>query len=132
MVEFIKTCDQYPCKFNFGHIFSSVLFPHSAEKSIFQSTFLGEMGNFFLPGVVMIKTWRWVIFGVMSKQIQFFDSNVFSSNLNTINLKFFCNHGGIYRFEKKFKKYFGEINPLEVSRNIRGCILEINSEGLGW
>ena len=47
-----------------------------------------------------------------------------------MNLKSFCNHGGIYRFEKKFKKYSGEINPLGVHRNIRGHILEVNSEGL--
>ena len=32
----------------------------------------------------------------------------FSSNFKTINLKIFCNHGGAYGFEKKFKKYFGE------------------------
>ena len=25
--EFIKTCDQYPCKFIFGHFFSSVVLP---------------------------------------------------------------------------------------------------------
>ena len=33
MVEFIKTCDQIPYKFNFGHFFCS-----------------DEMGNFLLPG----------------------------------------------------------------------------------
>ena len=47
-----------------------------------------------------------------------------------MNLKVFCNHGGIYRFEKKLKKYSGEINPLGDHRIIRGCILEVNSEGL--
>ena len=26
-VEFIKTCDQYPHKFNFGHFFSSIILP---------------------------------------------------------------------------------------------------------
>ena len=25
MVEFIKTCDQYPRKFHFGHYFSSII-----------------------------------------------------------------------------------------------------------
>ena len=65
------------------------------------------------------------------EQIQFFDSNVFSSNINTISLKLFRNHGGIYRFEKKSKKHSGRINLLGVHRNIRGCILEVNSEGLG-
>ena len=38
------------------------------------------------------------------------------SNLNAINLKLFLNHGGIYRFRKKFKKGSGEINPLGVHR----------------
>ena len=51
------------------------------------------------------------------------------SNLNTINLKIFCNHGGIYRLRKKFKKDSGEINLLGVHRNTRGCILEIICEG---
>ena len=27
MVEFIKTCDQHPHKFNFGHFFSSLILP---------------------------------------------------------------------------------------------------------
>ena len=44
------------------------------------------------------------------------------SNLSTVNLKLFCNLGRIYRFRKKFKKNPGEINPLGVHRNMRGCI----------
>ena len=48
MVEFIKTCDQYPRKFNFGHLFSSIILP----------PFSGEMGKFLLLGVVMITTWK--------------------------------------------------------------------------
>ena len=40
------------------------------------------------------------------------------SSLNTINLKLFRNHGGIYRFRKKFKKGSGEIKPLGVHRNM--------------
>ena len=47
-----------------------------------------------------------------------------------MNLKLFQNYGGIYRFEKKIKKYSGEINPLGVHRNMRGRILEVNFEGL--
>ena len=31
---------------------------------------------------------------------------------------------------KKIKKDSGEINPLEVHRNLRGCILEVNCEAL--
>ena len=34
-------------------------------------------------------------------------------------------------FGKKFKKDSGEINPLGAYRNMRGCILEFNCEGLG-
>ena len=54
------------------------------------------------------------------------------SNLNTINLKLFHNHGGLYRLSQKFKKDSGEIDPLGVHRIMRECILEINCEGLGW
>ena len=32
---------------------------------------------------------------------------------------------------KKFKNYSAEINPLEVHKDIRPCILEVNSEGQG-
>ena len=71
MVEFIKICDQYPCKFNFDHIFSSIILLLSAnEKQIFKILCLGKMGNFLLPGVVMTKTWGRVLLGA---QIQFFD-----------------------------------------------------------
>ena len=59
-------------------------------------------------------------------------TNVFASNLNTISLQLFCNHGGICRFRKNLKKDFGEINHLGVHRNIRDCVLEINSEELTW
>ena len=49
-----------------------------------------------------------------------------------MNLKLFRNHGGIYRFKKKFNKYYGEIKLIGVHRNIRVCILKIDSDGLGW
>ena len=78
-----------------------------------------------------------VLLGGMSKneQIQFFYLQIiyaFTSNLNIINVKLFYNHCGLYRFRKKFKKDSGEINPLEVHRNTKRCILEVNCEGLGW
>ena len=57
---------------------------------------------------------------------------MFSSNLNTMNLKLFHNHGGIYKFDKIVKEYSAEINPVGGHRNIRGSILEANSNGLGW
>ena len=39
-------------------------------------------------------------------------------------MKLFYNHGGIYRFRKKFEKDRGEINPLGVHKNMRVRILE--------
>ena len=33
-------------------------------------------------------------------------------------MKLFGNHGGIYRFRRKFKKDSGEIKPLGVHRNM--------------
>ena len=66
------------------------------------------------------------------KRFNFLSHKCICSNPNTINLKLFRSHSGIYRFRKKFKKDSGEINPLGVHRNIRECILEINCEGLGW
>ena len=34
--------------------------------------------------------------------------NAFSRNVNTINLKIFVTHGGIYNFERKRSKHSGE------------------------
>ena len=46
MVKFIKTCNQYPCKFNFGHIFSSIVSPALLRKIDFKNTLFGENGWF--------------------------------------------------------------------------------------
>ena len=69
-------------------------------------------------GVIMMKTWGRVLLGGMSKieEIQFLTHKCICSNL--INLKLFGNHGGIYRFRRKFKKDSGEIKPLGVHRNM--------------
>ena len=95
MVEFIKTYDQYPYKFNFGNFFSStILLPFCWGK--IKKHYLGEMVNFFQPAVVMIRIWERFLLRDISKneQIQLFDSqNAFSSNLNTMNLKLFRYHG---------------------------------------
>ena len=66
------------------------------------------------------------------KRFNFLTHKCICSNLDTINLKLFRNHGGIYRLKKKFKKDSGEVNPLGVHRNVRVSILEISCEGLGW
>ena len=39
---------------------------------------------------------------------------------------------GPYKLEKNVKKYSREINPSGVDRNMRKCVLEVNSDGLGW
>ena len=95
--------------------------------------------NRWFPSVceVMIKTWGAVLiaaWGIINK-FNFLTHKciyIFASNLNTINLKLFHNHGGIYRFRKKFKKDSEKMNPLGVRRSMRGCILEVYYEGLGW
>ena len=49
MMEFIKTCDQYPRRFHFGHFFNSIITPLSAgEKIDLLKTLFGGMGNFLL------------------------------------------------------------------------------------
>ena len=135
MVEFIKTCDQYPYKFNFCHFFSSIiLLPFCWGK--YKKRCLGEMVNFLLPRQeVMIRTWGKFLLRDRSKnaQIQLFDSHMhFPVILTPWIWNFFATvvrNTGL----KKFKKHSGEnINPLGVHRNMRGCILKVNSEGLGW
>ena len=90
-MELIKTCDQYPHKFNFGHFFSSIILPLSTGENGFSKT------------VVSGKSWKVSVIIVVYTGLR-----------------------------KKFKKYSGEIKSLGVHRNMRGCILEFNSEGLGW
>ena len=71
----------------------------------------------FSFGGVMISTWgrrgllgAWVNWTVSILWL----ADVFASNLNTINLKLFRNHGEIYRFEeKKREKSWRDLSPLE-------------------
>ena len=45
-VKFIKTCDQYPCKFNFVQFFVSIILPHLClEKKPFFRKCSFEIGN---------------------------------------------------------------------------------------
>ena len=77
MVEFIKTYDQYPYKFNFGNFFSStILLPFCWGK--IKKHYLGEMVNFLQPAVVMIRIWERFLLRDISKneQIQLFDSQM--------------------------------------------------------
>ena len=105
MVEFIKTCDQYPRKFNLGNFFNSIILspPFCWEKNRSSENTVQEewVISFRLGG--NDKNLGVSLLGGMSKNelIKFFDSqNVFASNLKTINLKLFCNRG-IYRFRKR-------------------------------
>ena len=75
---------------------------------------------------------------VKLNRFNFLTHKCICSSLNTINLKLFGNHGGIYRFRRKFKKDSGEIKPLGVHRNmIIGnwqyvCLLFCWSWPKGW
>ena len=51
----------------------------------------------------MARTWGQVLSGEGLKKF-----NAFFRNVNTINLKIFLTHGGIYKFERKFNKHSGE------------------------
>ena len=138
MVEFIKTCDQYPRTFNFGNFLvnSIILTPFWCRKNRSSENAVKEEWVLFFCLGVMITTWGRFLIEGMSKneQVQFFDSQIYlvASDLNTINLKLFPNHGGIYMVRKKFKKDSGEKNPLGVQRNMRRCIFGVNCKGLGW
>ena len=54
-----------------------------------------------------------------------------TSNLDTIDLKIFQNHGGICTFEKKFSKIPGDCKAPKGFKEI--CIFDHDPEGLvGW
>ena len=138
MVEFTKTCNQYRHKLNVGHFFSSIILPPFCLKKIdFQKNAVRRnwVISFNLGcddmnlGESFVMTWLKMN---RFKMNRFWLINVFSGNLNTINLKLFRNRRGIYRFKKKLMKYSWKINPLGVHRSMRGCILDVNSEGRGW
>ena len=117
---------------NFGNSFNSIILsPLSSQEKISSKNAVQEEWAIPLFLEDNDKNLRRVLHGG-NEQFQFFDSQMYCNNLNAITLKLFHNHGGIYRFRKKFKKDSGEIKPLRVYRNMRVCILEINYEGLGW
>ena len=49
--------------------------------------------------------------------------------LNTINLKIFSNHGGVYTFERKFTKCSGD-KSLRCLRKQRDLLFKVNSMGM--
>ena len=119
---------------NFGIFFNFIILSPPFSSGSLQKTLSDRNGQFPSAWGIMIKTWGRVSIEGMSKneKIQFLAHKCICSNLNTINLKLYSNHGGIYRFMKKFKKDSGGIDLLGVHRNMRGCILEINCELVGW
>ena len=63
--------------------------------------------------------------GGMSKneEIQFFGSQIYFPVIRLYHKsKSFCKHGGICRFDKKLRR----------NSKKRRCILEVDSEGIGW
>ena len=52
MMEFIKTCDQYPRRFNFCNLFNSIILPPVLleKKKMLRQRCLGGMCNFHLFG----------------------------------------------------------------------------------
>ena len=125
---------------NFGNFFNSIILsPFLLRKKYLQKTEewaipvwledndknLGGWGRGGGEGEFCLRVW------VKMNRFNFLTHKYICSNLNTINLKVFRNHSGIYRFKNKFKKDSWEINPSGVHRNMRVCILEINCECLG-
>ena len=100
---------------NFGNSFNSIILsPLSSQEKISSKNAVQEEWAIPLFLEDNDKNLRRVLHGG-NEQFQFFDSQMYCNNLNAITLKLFHNHGGIYRFRKKFKKDSGE-----------------NCEGLGW
>ena len=109
IVKFIKTCDQYPLRFHFVNFFIckfSNFFNcwgknRSSENAAWEewviSFCLGDNDK-NLGGEFCLGVW------VKTNRFNFLNHNVFASNLNTINLKLFCNHGGIYRWPASLLK----------------------------
>ena len=77
MVEFIKTCNQYPRRFNFGNFFNSIIFSLSAEEKSSENAVQEEwIISFCLGGNDNLGR---VLLGSMSKNehVQFFDSQMY-------------------------------------------------------
>ena len=117
--------------FNFGHIFISIVLPLSAWQN--QTLFGGKWVISFCLEVGNKNQRLSFAWGHEEKRTDsiFSVKNVFFRNINTITFQILYNQVGIYSFEKKFKKYTGDANPVGVQRNVRGCILEVDSVELG-
>ena len=47
-----------------------------------------------------------------------------------MNLKLFRNHGAIYKFEKKFKKYSGEMKSIEIWEGLSLMLILKEQDGM--
>ena len=65
------------------------------------------MSNLPLPRV-HDKNVGWVLSREGRAWVKMSKFSAFSRNANTINLKIYPTHGGIYKFERKFTKQSGE------------------------
>ena len=72
MVEFIKTCDEFLRRFNFGNLFNSIMLPSLCwrKNRSSQNAVREEWVSFSLGGGIMIKTLGRVLLGGMSKNEQ--------------------------------------------------------------
>ena len=95
MVEFIKTYNQYPCKFNFCHFVSSIIRPP-----------FWWVKNRFSENPAWKK---WEIFTSAWGRVLL--RGISCNNLNTKNLKL-LQPWGIYRFEKKIQEIFWRDKPI--------------------
>ena len=78
MVEFIKTCAN-TLENLILVIFSAPLSSSLSGEEKYKKRCLGEMGNFLLPGLLMIRTWGRFLLRDISKneQIQLIESQIF-------------------------------------------------------
>ena len=120
MVVFIKTCDQYPSRFNFGNFFYSIMLFYPLTRPLPPSLVPFLLGKIrFSENSVREE---WVISFCQDRSDRnlghsfswgheqkwtdsiFWLTNVLASNLSTVNFKLFGNHDGIYRFRKISRK----------------------------
>ena len=107
---------------SFGNFFNFIILSplYLLRKKYLQKMLFGRNGQFSSAQAIMIKSWETILLGSMSKieQIHFLTHKCICGSLNTINVKLSCNHGGIYRFRRKFKKDSKEVKPLGVHRKM--------------
>ena len=91
---------------------------------------LGEMSNLpQLEGCVKKLSESFARGGIVSIWL----TNTFSSNLNTINLKIFLNHGRVHIWEKIYQIFLRPLNSLNTEQSLetyKELLFNINLKGL--